>query len=193
MTGATRVAGWGRRADGATVTWTVADGSRGRRWREVVAAGNGVQHALLLETSPDGRFSHLELARAGGLWTFHPEGDGSLHGNAVERDVPEVRHVAGWAFAPDDLMLVEGSPLSAAAIAWHASTSRTGDTEHATEATGRAGVILRVDGSIHAVQRIRVDSFTDRSWQIGDEPPIAIDDAGLPLLAGGVIRPLELE
>src|SRR5438309_4491829 len=119
MTAMARVAGWGQRADGATVTWTVAEGSRGRRWREVVATGDAVQHSLLLETSPDGRFSHLELARAGGLWTFHPEGDGSLHGNAVERDAPEVRHVVGSAFAADDLMLVEGSPSSAAAIAWH--------------------------------------------------------------------------
>src|SRR4051812_35722662 len=187
MTGLTRVAGWGRRPDGATVTWTVAVGSRGRRWREVVATGDAVQHSLLLETSPDGRFSHLELGRAGGLWTFHPEGDGSLHGNAVERDVREVRHVVGWAFAPGDLMLVEGSPLSAAAIAWHASTSRTGDAERGAEATGRAGVVLRVDGSIEAVETIRLERLADGSWQVSDEPPIVIDDAGLPLLSGGVI------
>ncbi len=39
MTGPTRMAGWGRAADGSTVTWTVAEGSKGRRWREVVALG----------------------------------------------------------------------------------------------------------------------------------------------------------
>src|SRR6187399_1360946 len=122
MTAPTRVAGWGLRDDGATVTWTVADGRRGRRWREVVATGDAVHHSLLLETAPDRRFSHMELARAGGLWTFHPESDATLHGNAVERATREVRHVVGWRFAPDDLVLVEGSPLSAAAIAWHAST-----------------------------------------------------------------------
>ena len=193
MTTATRVAGWGRRTDGATVTWTVAEGSRGRRWREVVATGDAVHHALLLETSPDGGFSHLELARAGGLWTFHPEGDGSLHGNAVERDVREVRHVVGWAFAPDDLMLVEGSPLSAAAIAWHASTTRSGEAEQAAHVGGRVGVILRADGSIDAVTSIRLERLTDGSWQVGDEPPMVIDDAGLPVLSDGVIRPLELE
>src|SRR5436305_597602 len=120
----------------------VADGRRGRRWREVVATGDAVQHSLLLETSPDGRFSHLELARAGGLWTFHPEGNGSLHGNAVDRDRPEVRHVVGWPFAPDDVMLVEGSPLSAAAIAWHAAA------EAPNVITDRRGVILRVNGEI---------------------------------------------
>ena len=83
--------------------------------------------------------------------------------------------------------------MSAAAIAWHASRSRTGDTERAAEATGRAGVILRIDGSIDDVETILLDRLTDGSWQVGDEPPIVIDDAGLPLLPGGVIRPLELE
>jgi hypothetical protein len=195
MTTLTRVAGWGRRADGASVTWTVAEGRRGRRWREVVSTGDAVHHALLLETSPDGRFSHLELARAGGLWTFHPEGDGTLHGNAVERDRPEVLHVAGWAFAPEDMMLVEGSPLSAAAIAWHAATSGNGalSTGSAGPVAGRAGVVLRVDGTIEAVEKIRLEKLGDGRWHVGDEPSIAIDDAGLPLLSGGVIRPLELE
>src|SRR4051794_16907537 len=127
MTGPIRVAGWGRRDDGATVTWTVAEGRRGRRWREVVATGESVHHSLLLETAADGRVSHLELARAGGLWTFHPEGDGTLHGNAVERDRSEVRHVVSWPFGPDDAVLVAGSPLSAAAVAWHASTSLGAD------------------------------------------------------------------
>ena len=63
----------------------MSEGRKGRRWREVVARGPDVVHALLLETDPDGRFSHLELARADGLWTFHPEGDGTLHGNHVDR------------------------------------------------------------------------------------------------------------
>ena len=40
MTGPTRVAGWGRGPDdGTVVTWTVAEGRKGRRWREVVARG----------------------------------------------------------------------------------------------------------------------------------------------------------
>ena len=76
MSAPLRVAGWGTLDDGAGVTWTVAEGRRGRRWREVVVRGDAVGHSLLLETGIDGRFSHLELARAGGLWTFHPETDG---------------------------------------------------------------------------------------------------------------------
>ena len=117
MTGPTRAAGWGRGPDATVVTWTVAEGRKGRRWREVVARGADVVHSLLLETDPNGRFSHLELARADGLWTFHPEVDGTLHGNHVGSD-SGVQHIAGRPFAPDDAMIVEGSPISLAAIAW---------------------------------------------------------------------------
>ena len=102
VTGPTRMAGWGRAADGSTVTWTVAEGSKGRRWREVVALGEATVQALLLETDRDRRFSHLELARADGLWTFHPEPDGTLHGNHVRPDDRAVEHVRGWPFGHDD-------------------------------------------------------------------------------------------
>ena len=90
------------------ITWTVAEGRRGRRWREVVVRGDAVGHSLLLETGADGRFSHLELARAGGLWTFHPETDGTLHGNHVDPRGRDVRHVVGLPFAPDDLLAHRG-------------------------------------------------------------------------------------
>ena len=101
MSAPLRMAGWGTLDDGAAMTWTVAEGRRGRRWREVVARGDAVAHSLLLETGVDDRFSHLELARAGGLWTFHPEGDGTLHGNHVDPRGQAVRHVVGLPFGPD--------------------------------------------------------------------------------------------
>src|SRR5689334_6864494 len=108
------VAGWLRRAGSALrpggdhVTWSVAEGRRGRRWREVVVdAGGAVRHSLLLELDPDGRFSHLELSTAAGLLTLHPEGDGTLHGNAVTGD--GVRHIAGWAWDAERAIEVEGS------------------------------------------------------------------------------------
>ncbi len=113
-----RLAGWATLADGWTITWTVADGRKGRRWREVVARGPDVRHSLLLETDPDGRFSHLELARADGLWTFHPEADRTLHGNHVDRTTTGIRHVAGIPFEARAVLLVVGSPMSVAAVAW---------------------------------------------------------------------------
>ena len=98
MSDPTRKAGWGTASDGSLVTWTVSEGRRGRRWREVIARDGAVVHALLLETDPDGRFSHMELARADGLWTFHPEADGTLHGNHVGSG-SGVGHIAGRPFA----------------------------------------------------------------------------------------------
>jgi hypothetical protein len=68
-----------------------------------------MQSSLLLELDPDGRFSHLELATAAGLLTLHPEGDGTLHGNAVtERGV---EHIAGRPWQRDAVVLVEESAV----------------------------------------------------------------------------------
>lgn len=185
MTGPTRVAGWGRGSDGTVVTWTVAEGRKGRRWREVVARGADVVHVLLLETDPVGRFSHLELARADGLWTFHPEPDGTLHGNHVAATAG-VRHIAGRPFAPDDALHVEGSPVSLAAIAWR----------HATDGAGAgpvAGVTIAADGTLVERATLDIERLSARRWRVGEGSPIEIDEAGLPVLDGGQTWPLEVD
>ena len=184
MTGPTRVAGWGRGPDGAVVTWTVAEGRKGRRWREVVARGADVVHALLLETDPNGRFSHLELALADGLWTFHPEADGTLHGNHVAATAG-VRHIAGRPFAPDDALIVEGSPVSLAAIAWG----------HAAGALVRpvAGVVIGAGGILVEQPEVTIERVTATRWQVGEGSPIEIDEAGLPVLDDGETLPLEVD
>jgi hypothetical protein len=185
MTAQTRVAGWGRGPDETVVTWTVAEGRKGRRWREVVARGEDVVHALLLETDPTGRFSHLELARADGLWTFHPETDGTLHGNHVAATAG-VRHIAGRPFAPDDALLVEGSLVSLAAIAWR----------HAAKDLGVfpvAGVVIGADGTLDERPEIRVERLSATRWQVGEGSPIEIDDSGLPILDSGDTWPLEVD
>jgi hypothetical protein len=182
------VAGWGTLDDGAAITWTVAEGGRGRRWREVVARGDAVAHSLLLETAGDGRFSHLEFARAGGLWTFHPEGDGTLHGNHVDPRGQAVRHVVGLPFGPDDLLLVEGSPLSAAAIAWHLASSVTDGGS-----TTSAGVVLRASGELDTVPAIGIERLAAGRWRVGAGHPFEIDAGGLPVLADGETRPLEVD
>ncbi|MEO8438431.1 MAG: hypothetical protein ABI562_08210 [Chloroflexota bacterium] len=190
MTSAIRMAGWGRIADGALVTWTVAEGRKGRRWREVVSRHDGgVEHALLLETAPGGRFSHLELARADGLWTFHPEADGTLHGNHVGPDGPGVRHFAGRPFGPDDAVIVEGSPLSLAAIAWR--WSGTGSDAEPSERTV-AGVVIGADGQLRELPDVRIERQAPRRWRVGEGSAFEIDGLGLPVLDDGEIRPLEL-
>ena len=184
MTRPTRVAGWGRGQDGTVVTWTVAEGRKGRRWREVVARGQDVLHSLLLETDPNGRFSHLELARADGLWTFHPEPDGTLHGNHVAA-TGGVSHIAGRPFAPDDALIVEGSPVSLAAIAWG----------HAAGALVRpvAGVVIGADGTLAEVSDVPVERVSATRWQVGEGTEVEIDEAGLPVFEDGETWPLEVD
>lgn len=82
--------GWLRRAgrgtleDGGAVAWSVAEGTRGRRWRWTVVDGGIIRHAGLVEADVDGLFGRLELASADGLLTLHPSADRSeLHGNVV--------------------------------------------------------------------------------------------------------------
>jgi hypothetical protein len=188
MTAPTRVAGWGSGAFGSLVTWTAAEGRNGRRWREVVSQDGTVLHALLLETDPDRRFSHLELARADGLWTFHPEPDGTLHGNHVGGSKPDVTHIAGWPFAPDDALVIEGSPISLAAIAWRwARTLAPGEVAP----PGIGGVMIRPGSELVRVPGLRIERLSATRWQVGEGSAFDIDEAGLPVLSGGTIRLLE--
>ena len=187
MTGPTRLAGWGRLADGASVTWTISEGRKGRRWREVVADGEAVRHALLLETDPSGRFSHLELATAAGLWTLHPEGDGTLHGNHVDPRDTTVRHVTGWPFGPQDWVIVSGSPIAAAAIAWYESA-----VVPPKEGVARAGVVLGRDGRLTADPVIRLERASARGWRIVPGDPFEVTEDGAPVLAAGGGADLEV-
>ena len=186
MSAPTREAGWGTAPDGSLVTWTVSEGRRGRRWREVIARGSAVVHALLLETDPDGRFSHLEMARADGLWTFHPEGDGTLHGNHVDRSVAGVRHVEGWRFGPDDALVVEGSPVGDAAVVdrWRGSVAVGG-----TVVVG--GIVIGRDGVLRREEAVIVERSSVGGWRVAGGLPVEVDDAGLPAFPDGQRRPLE--
>ena len=84
------------RRPGDRVWWSVAEGRRGRRWREaIVGDGGPAALAAARDGARTGSFSHLELATPAGLLTLHPEGDGTLHGNAIEAG--GIRHVAGLA------------------------------------------------------------------------------------------------
>jgi hypothetical protein len=95
---------------GRTVTWSVADGARGRRWRWTVVDRRGTLLAAhTLETDPDGRFLRLESATAPGLLSLHREPDGSVHGNRIgERGID---HLTIEAPAPEGV-LIGGTALS---------------------------------------------------------------------------------
>ena len=178
-----RVGGRGRLADGSVVTWSVAEGRRGRRWREVRAADGAVVSSLLLETDADGRFSHVELSTAAGLLTLHPEGDGTIHGNTVGDD--GVGHVAGLPWEPDGLLVVEGSPiaLAAAAAVARAHVAPGGSVGLTALAVG---LDLRL-----GTETVTVERRAAGIWLVGDEPALRLDDRGLPILADGADWPLE--
>jgi hypothetical protein len=165
MSGWLRRAGRGRDDEGAVVTWSVAEGGRGRRWREVVAADGAVRSSLLLELDPEGRFSHLELSTAAGLLTLHPEGDGTLHGNTVTSD--GVRHVTGWPWERDRAIWIRGSSICLAA-------GRRPDGTRATE-------WLDIDRDLHVETVVRVRR---PDWSL-------VDAEGLPVLEDGTSWPLE--
>lgn len=99
---------------GRTVTWSIADGRRGRRWRWIVVDRRGtLVVSITLETDPTGRFVRLESAAAAGLLTLHAEADGSIHGNRVaERGVD---HLTIEAPVPDGI-LVGGTSLGVAVL-----------------------------------------------------------------------------
>ena len=110
MTDLVRRAGAGRAVDGTDVVWSVAEGRKGRRWREVRSRDGVVVSSLLLESFTDRRFAHLELSTAAGLLTLHPESDGTLHGNAVLTD--GVDHIVGLAWPSGPSYSREEWPLA---------------------------------------------------------------------------------
>lgn len=180
-----RRAGRGQDATGALIVWSVAEGRRGRRWREVRSiAGSGVVSSLLLETDPSGRFNHVELGTEAGLLTLHPESDGTLHGNLV--GAGGVAHIAGVPWEPDGLVLVEGSTIAGAAAAGVLRGQlRVG------ESTSRACVLVPLDLVIRR-RPVSVERLTEDSWNLS-LVCVTVDAERLPLLTGGRIWPLEAE
>lgn len=102
-----RTGGTGILPGGERLTWSVAEGARGTRWRESVERDGRLVRSLLLEVAPHGRVTRLELTTAAGLLTLHPEPDESaLHGNVVTPT--GIRHLA-FDWGPDHALRVEGS------------------------------------------------------------------------------------
>ena len=181
--GPLRCGGRGSAPGGDSIVWSVAEGTKGRRWREVRLAGQGIGHSLLLETDPIGRFAHLELSTPSGLLTLHPEGDGTLHGHAVVSD--GVEHVVGEAWEPGAIVAIERSPICVAAAAPVLADRMTPFGSAAIHAAWIPSTLWL------EVKPLRVERVDERTWRFGDDPPLALDERGLPLLIGGEIWPLE--
>jgi hypothetical protein len=111
-----RRAGTGALPDGWLVTWTVAEGTRGRRWRWTVVSPAGMRHAGLVELDPDGRFGRLELETAHGMLTLHPDLDRrAAHGNVARPGGVDPVEIA-W--SDDDGLAMEDDPFGSAVARW---------------------------------------------------------------------------
>lgn len=171
--------------------WTVAEGSRGRRWRAVTTHGDGrLEAALLVETTPDDRLAKLELASGEGLLTLHPGGDPErLHGNVARSD--GVEHVAlAWSRA--HALLVGASPVTAA-IAVLGPAARIG--------VGEGSCVPAVEVGVDLLPRLatwRVARVGERRWRLlaADGGPallLELDRDGIPTAPMGESWPLELD
>ncbi|HZM72399.1 MAG TPA: hypothetical protein VFC71_03400 [Candidatus Polarisedimenticolia bacterium] len=182
-----RQAGFCRLADGRTVTWSLADGRRGRRWRTMTTDPNGgLESALLLELAPDGGLSKVELATADGLLSLHPEGE-LLHGNVVSAE--GVRHVrVGW--SDGHVLVIEGSIVTLAAAAIHAAPDGAGESRPVGVVV--VGSQLRTGFGEADFERL---SRTTIGVNLGEQRHvIELDELGIPLeLRSGRAWPLELD
>ncbi len=175
MTQPVRRGGRGRLPDGALLTWSVAEGGRGRRWRATLVHGERLVCSLLLETNLDGRPARLEVDATAGLLTLHPtEDERELHGNVVRPD--GVYHLAfGWSSAHE--LVVTDVPLVAMA-----ALARLGRDVGIGEGRELAAVVIGPDLDLGPaswrVERVGVGLW--RTSGPGGVGEIAVDEAGLP-------------
>ena len=158
MTTPLRSGGRAELPGGATVVWSVAEGRRGRRWREAVRVAEALARSTLLEASPAGRPTYLELATPAGLLTLHPDVDErELHGNVVTPD--GIRHLRfDWSLE-HELFVVES--VAAASVALHrlARVVAVGD--------GRRVPVLQVDDALEpAPATWRVTRTSTGGWHL---------------------------
>lgn len=179
------------------IVWSIADGRRGRRWREVSSVAETVIRAVLLETDPSGRLTRLEMGTAAGLLTLHPDaGQSVLHGNVVTST--GIRHLSFDRTA----VLVDASPASAAILLG-------GLTDVVTVGATARVDLVRVDDRLEprigswVVSRIELLAWrlvelseVDGGGGAGAEAvnevlDMRLDDDGLPSGLGGDAWPLE--
>ena len=185
---AVRRAGRASQPGGATVAWSQAEGARGTRWREAITTADGLLRSVVLEASPDGRVTRLEVTTRIGMLTLHPEPDDSaLHGNVVTGD--GVRHLA-FPWSPQHAILLLASPASATVdLARLATRLAIGDS---TELD-----VVRIDDALEPrPQRWLFHRTGDREWSLqsleGEEQRLVrLDPTGRPMLPDAVEWALE--
>jgi hypothetical protein len=182
-----RCGGRGIGAAGERSTWSVAEGGRGTRWREVATRGEAVARSVLMEVAPDGHPTRLEVATAAGLLTLHPEPDGSaLHGNVV---TPEgIRHLT-FDWSDGHALLVVASPIAAAVLCrWFI------DRVIEPGAAVRGDGVVIDDALLPAAAAWTAVRSSAGLWSVrwdGGSIGCRLDEHGLPVLRDAVRWPLE--
>jgi hypothetical protein len=184
-----RRAGRASQPGGATIAWSQAEGARGTRWREAITSAEGLVRSVVLEVSPAGRVTRLEVTTRNGLLTLHPEPDESaMHGNVVSAD--GVRPLV-FAWSPSHVLLLLGSIASATVeLARLAATLEVGGTAELD--------VLRIDDALRPTPaRWRVARLGPAEWQLGsldgaESRHVQVDPSGRPMLPDAADWPLEV-
>jgi len=189
MSEALRVAGRTMLGDGGRLTWSVAEGARGRRWRETVDRDGGLVRALLLEVATSGRPTRLEMTTAAGMLTLHPEPGGrELHGNVVTSS--GMRHLR-YLWSPEHELLVLGSVGCASATLGRLAEMLSVDETLTVP-------MLRVDDALQPRAVVwQVTRTADATWAMAsaardEERAFTVDEDGLVVLPDEERWPLEL-
>ena len=187
-----RRAGTGRLPGGRHLTWTVADGRRGRRWRAITTSADGrLVQALLLEAGPDGSLRKIEVASPAGLLTLHPEvGEGTLHGNVVR--ATGISHVT-LPWSTGHVLFAGSSPVTGAVAA--ARLERD-----IPVGQGRAVPAVEIAGDLTIRPATwRVARVGERRWRLlaadgGPSVAVTLDDDDVPTdLDDAASWPLEID
>ncbi len=174
---------------GRRLAWTLAEGSRGRRWRAAVTGADGhLAEVLLVETNPSGALGRLELSTAAGLLTLHPAGSPvRLHGNIVRP--AGVEHLS-LPWSPAHALFAAASPITAAvAAAGPAAVAGVGEGRTIRAVEIGPGLTVR-----EATWRIAHTS--DSRWRMlaadgGPSLLLVLDADGLPTGDDAASWPLE--
>lgn len=114
---------------------------------------------------------------------MHPEGDGTLHGNAIEAG--GIRHVVGLPWDAGGVVDIEGSAVAGGACA------RSLAAEVAPGVSTRR-ILLRISaGLLITTGPALVERIDAETWRIAGGQPFRTDGTGLPLLADAEAWPLE--
>ena len=161
--------------DGARLTWSLAEGGRGRRWRASRLKDGRLEGTLLLEVDAAGRPSRLEVGSGDGLLTLHLDrSEQELHGNVVTAG--GIRHLR-FDWSPAHELVVDGfRVVLMVAVRRLAADIDVGETSE------RSTVIVERDLRCHAAS-IRLTRLDERRWRVegeGSAVEVAIDPDGAP-------------